>query len=201
MISAFSETITFSANAMSGTVNDNVDYTRLSGNAFVQTESMELKASEIELNGEDYRYIEASGSISGTYSEAGFTFTCDSIRYDREEKIAILEGNVTMVDTENDVDLKAHFIEYNQNTEVALIQIDVEIVQGESVCTSAFALYRKEIQILELSGSPKIMQGDDIFQAHEIIFNLNTDEISLIGSVQGTVSDSSNSDTEDTKEN
>ncbi len=175
---------------MSGTVNDSANYTRLSGNAYVKTESMELYADEIELNGEDYRFIVAEGNIRGTYSEAGFTFTSGLLSYDREEKIAILENDVTMKDTENDVDLMAAFIEYNQNTEVTLIQIGVEIIQGESVCTAAFALYRKNIQILELSGSPKITQGDDIFQAHEIVFNLDTDEITLLGKVQGTVTDS-----------
>ncbi len=193
----YGETITFSANAMSGTVNDSNDYTRLSGNAFVKTDSIELRANEIEMNGEDYRYIVASGNVSGTYSEAGFTFECDSIRYDREEEIAILEGSVTMVDTENDVTLKAEFVEYNQNTEVALIQIDVEILQDESVCTAAFALYRKNMQILELSGSPKITQGEDIFQAHEIIFNLDSEEITLIGQVQGTVTEASDEKSED----
>ncbi len=185
----YAETITFSANSMNGTVNDNANYTRLIGNASVTTDAMELNADEIELTGDDYRYIIASGDVSGVYSEAGFTFSCDSIRYDRETKIAILEGTVSMVDTENDVDLKAQFIEYNQTTEVALIQINVEIIQGESFCTAAFALYRKESQILELSGSPKITQGEDIFQAHEIIFNLETEEITLVGRVQGTVTD------------
>ncbi len=185
--SLYSETITFSADSMSGTVSDNLNYTRLSGNASVQTASMELEADEIELNGEDYRYIAASGNITGVYSEAGFSFSCDSIRYDREAEIAILEGSVAMVDTENNVDLNAEYIEYNQNTEVALIQIDVEILKDDSVCTAAFALYRKEIQILELSGSPKVTQKDDVFQAHEIIFNLDTEEITLVGRVQGTV--------------
>ncbi len=187
----FSETITFSANSMSGTISDSDNYTRLSDNAVVNTDSMDLQADDIELNGEDYRYIVATGNISGTYSDAGFTFECDSLRYDRESKIAILEGNVSMVDTENDVALKAELIEYNQNTEVAVIQINVEITQDKSVCTAAFALYRKDIQILELSGSPKITQEDDIFQAHEIVFNLETEEITLIGNVQGTVIDES----------
>ncbi len=187
----FTQSIQFSANAMSGTVSDTQNYTRLSGDAYVKTDSMELRAGDIEMNGEDYRFIEAKDSITGTYIDAGFTFTCDIIRYDREKNIAILEGNVEMIDTENDVTLKAEYVEYDQNTEVALIQIDVEILQDDSVCSAAFALYRKSIQILELSGSPKITQGDDVFEAHEIIFNLDTEEISLIGKVKGTVTDAS----------
>ncbi len=193
-ITLFSQTITFSANSMSGTVNNTNDVTRLVGDAFVKTDSIELNADEIELSGTDYRYVKASGNIKGIYTEAGFTFQCESITYDRDLEIAVLEGAVFMIDTENDVELKAAFVEYDQKTEVALIQIDVEIVKDDSICTSAFALYRKDIQILELSGSPKVTQGEDIFQSHEIIFNLDTEEITLVGNVQGTIVDSKGED-------
>lgn len=188
------ETISFYSDSMSGSTSDNNEYTQLVGNAYIKTDSMELKADTIEMSGSDYRYIEAVGNVNGSYTEGGFAFTCNSINYDRETEVAVLEGAVSMDDTENDVQLEAEFIEYNQITETAHIQIGVKIVQDESVCTSTFALYRKELQILELSGSPKIVQGDDIFQAQEIVFNLDTEEITLVGKVHGTVTDSSNED-------
>lgn len=193
---ANAETINFYADSMSGSTSDNNEYTKLSGNAYIETETMELKADTIEMSGTDYRYIKATGNVNGTYTEGGFVFTCNSINYDRDTEIAVLEGMVYMDDTENDVQLEAEFIEYNQTTEIALIQIAVQILQDKSVCTAAFALYRKELQILELSGSPKIVQGDDIFQAQEIIFNLDTEEITLVGKVHGTVTDSSNASTQ-----
>lgn len=188
------ETISFYANSMSGSTSDNNEYTQLSGNAYIKTDSMELRADEIEMKGTDYRYIIATGNVNGTYTDGGFAFTCNNINYDRDTEVAVLEGTVSMDDTENDVQLEAEFIEYNQKTEIALIQIAVKIVQDESICTSAFALYRKELQILELSGSPKIVQGDDIFQAQEIIFNLDTEQITLVGKVHGTVTDSKDTD-------
>ncbi len=188
-LSIFAETIEFKADSMSGTVSEKDNSTILEGNAFVKTNAIELHADSIEIRGTNYRTIIASGNISGVYSEEGFSFQCDSLTYDRKTEIAILKGSVKMIDTENNVDLKAEFIEYNQNTETALIQIDVEIIQDDSVCTSAFAVYRKNDQILELNGSPKITQKDDVFSAHEIIFNLETEKITLIGKVQGTVTD------------
>ncbi len=187
--SIFAETIEFNADSMSGTVSDTNSFTSLVGNAFVKTDSIELDADSIEIKGPNYRIINAIGNVKGTYSEAGFTFSCDSLTYDRELKVATLKGNVTMHDTENDVELFSEFIEYNQNTEVANIQINVKIIQGDSTCTSSFAVYRKNEQILELNGSPKITQKEDIFKAHEIMFNLDTEEITLIGKVQGTVID------------
>jgi len=81
------------------------------------------------------------------------------------------------------------YVEYNQATETALIQINVEITQENSVCTSAFAVYRKKIQMLELSGSPRVTESDNVFRAQEIVFNLDTKEITLDGKVSGTVID------------
>ena len=83
----------------------------------------------------------------------------------------------------------AQIIEYNQDTEVSLLQIGVKIVQKDNVCTSAHAIYRKKEQTLDMSGNPKIQQGEDTFRAQEISLNLETDEITLDGRVSGTVTD------------
>lgn len=192
---ARAETIWFSADSMSGSTAQDSEYTRLSGSAQVETASLQLKAGTITLSGTDYRIISAEENVQGTYLESGFTFKCNSLRYDRKTKVTVLEGAVSMNDTENDVQLKAEYIEYSQDTETALIQINVEITQDDALCTSAFAVYRKKTQILELSGAPKVKQKDDTFQAQEIVFDLRSREITLDGKVRGSVSDTS-----DTKE-
>lgn len=192
---ARAETIRFSADSMSGSTAQDSEYTRLSGSAQVETASLQLKAGTITLSGTDYRIISAEENVQGTYLESGFTFKCNSLRYDRKTKVTVLEGAVSMNDTENDVQLKAEYIEYSQDTETALIQINVEITQDDALCTSAFAVYRKKTQILELSGAPKVKQKDDTFQAQEIVFDLRSREITLDGKVRGSVSDTS-----DTKE-
>ncbi len=192
---ARAETIRFSADSMNGSTAQDSEYTRLSGSAQVETASLQLKAGTITLSGTDYRIISAEENVQGTYLESGFTFKCNSLRYDRKTKVTVLEGAVSMNDTENDVQLKAEYIEYSQDTETALIQINVEITQDDALCTSAFAVYRKKTQILELSGAPKIKQKDDTFQAQEIVFDLRSREITLDGKVRGSVSDTS-----DTKE-
>ena len=84
----FSETITFSSDNMKGTAADKSNYTLLEGNAKVTTESMNISADKIELTGDDFRYIKASGNISGSIIESGMDFTCGTLSYDREIKIA-----------------------------------------------------------------------------------------------------------------
>ena len=183
------DTIVFSASSMTGSTSETNEYTRLQGNARIQTNTLDIKADSIQLSGADYRTITAEQNVDGADNEGGFTFTCNSLRYDRETKITVLEGAVAMHDTKNDVHVKAEYVEYNQATETALIQINVEITQEKSVCTSAFAVYRKKIQMLELSGSPQVTEDDNVFRAQEIVFNLDTKEITLDGKVSGTVID------------
>ena len=174
---------------MKGKTGEKTETTTLSGNAWIETDEITIIADTIELSGEDFRYITANGFVDGSSSKDGFSFSCDSLRFDRETEIIYLEGNVLLHDTENDVIAKAQFIEYDQKSEIALMQINIQITQKESVCTATLAVYRKADQILELSGSPKIVQKDDTFRAQEIIFNLNTEEITLDGRVRGTVTD------------
>lgn len=186
----FSETIVFRADAMTGNAGSKTDTTTLSGNAFVQTQTMEIKADVIELSGDDFRYITAEGAVEGKNTESNLDFTCGKLKYDRTTKLAVLEDSVSLKDVENDVSADAQIIEYDQNTETAVMQINITIKQKDNTCTSAFAVYRKGEQILEMTGNPKIVQNKDSFQAQEITLNLESQEITLDGRVRGTVTDS-----------
>ena len=187
--SAFCEKIIFSANSMSGTVGDKSDSTTLSGEAYVLTESMEISADKITMSGKDFRFIEAEGSIIGKNMESELEFTCNRLKYDRETKIANLSDTVNLTDVKNNVTAKAHHIEYNQNTDIAVMQIDIELKQKDNTCTGVYAVYRKNDQMLELSGNAQIKQGADTFRAQEITLNLTSQEITLDGRVKGSIVD------------
>lgn len=182
----FAERITFSAGSMTGRT-DSSSTVKLSDNAFVLTDTMEINASEIELSGEDYRSIKAWGGVSGKNLESKMNFSCDSMEYDRETKIAVLRGNVNLDDLENDVNAKAQLIEYNQNTEIAVLQIDINLTQKDNLCSGTFAVYHKNEQLLEISGNAQVRQGNDTFRAQQIKFDMNTQNITLDGNVKGTV--------------
>ena len=185
----FAEKITFTAGSMSGQAGDSSATTTLSGGAFVQTASIEISADSIELSGDDYRFIKASGNISGKNLETNMEFTCDSMSYDRQTKIAQLQGNVKLTDTENDVKANAQLIEYNQNTNIAVLQIGITLTQKKNVCTGAYAVYQKNEQMLEISGNAQVKQEDDVFRAQQITLNLDTQSITLSGNVKGSVTE------------
>lgn len=200
-IFTFAEKITFSADSMSGTVGDKSDSTTLTGEAYVLTDTMEISADVISMSGKDFRYIDASGAIKGKNSESEMEFTCGRMKYDRETKIAQLMDNVTLTDTKNDVQAKAQMIEYNQDKDIAVMQIDIQIKQKDNTCTGAYAIYRKGEQMLELSGNAQIQQGNDTFRAQEITLNLDSQEITLDGRVKGSIVDERKSETKEETEN
>ena len=186
---AIAEKITFSANSMTGVVGDKSDSTTLNGEAYVLTDSMEIFADQIGLSGKNFRFIEAHGNIKGKNMESELEFTCDKLKYDRETKIAELSDNVDLKDIKNDVNAKAQIIEYNQNTETAVMQIEIQLTQKNNVCTGAYAIYRKNDQMLELSGNSQIKQGEDTFRAQQITLDLTSQEITLDGRVKGSIID------------
>lgn len=183
------ETIEFSAQKMSGSMKQGQDYTKLSGGAKIKTASMEIQADTIELYGKDFRFIKAEGSVRGVQEEDGLEFSCETMEYDREEKLALFTGDVVLEDKENHVVAKAQRIEYREKDAIAIMQIEVELTKDESISTCAFALYRKEEKLLEMTGNPQVVQGNDTFRAQEIVFNLDTEEITLDGRVKGTVTE------------
>ncbi|MBQ1594007.1 MAG: organic solvent tolerance protein OstA, partial [Treponema sp.] len=186
-IFASAEKITFSADSMSGVSGKNSDRTMLTGNANIKADEMEISADTIELYGSDFRFMKASGNIKGTNSQSKLDFTCSSMTYDRISKIAVLRNAVHLIDKENNVTADAELIEFNQNTEVAVMQINVYLVQDKNTCTAAHAVYHKKQQLLDMSGNPQVVQNQDVFRAQEISLNLKTDEITLDGHVRGSV--------------
>lgn len=187
-ITANTEQITFSADSMTGKAGSKNSTTILKGNAKVKTESMEISAETIELSGKNFRRITASGNVIGKNTESKMDFTCERMKYDRQTKIAVLEQNVELSDIENGVNAKAELIEYDQKKETAIMQIQVNLTQKKNVCTSAYAIYSKNEQTLEMSGNPKIVQNGDTFRAQVILLDMETQEITLTGRVKGSVS-------------
>lgn len=195
------EQITFYADTMTGTAGNKSDTTTLSGNAFVKTQTMEITADSIELSGDDFRFIIAEGNITAKNTETNMDFTCGKLKYDRQTKIATLQNSVHFIDKKNNVTADAQIVEYSQDSETAVLQVGITLKQKNNVCTGAYAIYHKKIQKLELSGNPKIVQGEDTFRAQEIDLDLNSQEIELDGRVSGTVTNSKTSkDKEDTSQ-
>jgi lipopolysaccharide export system protein LptA len=172
---------------MSGGRASGREVTILQGSAEVRSDNLILQADRIELQGADNEFIDCSGNVRGRDDEQGIIFATDRLRYDRKLKIARLEGNSTMEDTQNGVVARGRFIEYNDETGTAVIQVSVRLFKDEMLCRSEYALYRRNEKTLDLSGFPVVYKKDDELRAERMQVDLETEDVIMEGAVSGSI--------------
>ena len=178
---------TFRADRMSGSKALGRETTILTGNAEVRSDNLLLRAERIEIHGDNNQFIDCSGSVWGFEEEKDILFYTDRLRYDRNLKIARLEGNSTLEDRQNEIVARARFIEYDDENEITIFQISVRLFKDDMVCRSEYAIYHRTEKMLDLSGFPIVYKGDDEFRADRIRVDLETDDVIMEGSVSGTI--------------
>jgi lipopolysaccharide export system protein LptA len=187
ILPAGADTFTFKANHMSGSRASGKEVTVLSGNAQVQSDNLLLKADRIELQGDNNRFIECFGNVQGRDEEKDILFLTERLRYDRDLKIARLEGDSTLEDRKNEIVAKGRFIEYDDAAELTVFQISVRLFKDTMVCRSEYAVYRRGEQLLDLSGFPVVYKDSDEFRADKIRVDLDTDDVTMEGAVSGSI--------------
>jgi len=183
----WADVFTFRADRVQGSRATGREVTILTGNAEVRSDKLLIHADRIEINGSDNRFIDCSGHVQGFEEEKNILFITDRMRYDRTLKIARLEGNSTMEDRDNEIVARGRFIEYDDENEIAILQISVRLFKDNLVCRSEYAVYRRAEKTLALSGFPLVYKKDDEYRADRIRVDLDTDDVVMEGDVKGSL--------------
>lgn len=181
------DTFTFSGDSMTTVLARGKERTVLTGNAVIISDGTEIRADNIELYGEDSRFAQCSGNVEVIDIEKGIYLQSEDLFYDRDIDLSRVEGYAEMEDQKNELIVKGGYLENYGDDDITIIQIGVRILKEDLACRSEFARFRREEEILELSGMPYVFWKGDEYRASRIIINLDTDEIRLEGEVQGTV--------------
>jgi lipopolysaccharide export system protein LptA len=184
---AAADTFNFKADRMSGSKALGRETTILTGNAEVRSDNLLLRADRIEIQGDDNQFIDCIGNVWGFEEEKNILFYTDRLRYDRREKIARLEGNSSLEDRDNEIVARGRFIEYDDKNERSVFQISVRLFKDDMVCRSEYAVYNRKDKLLDLTGFPVVYRKDDMFNADKIRVDLDTDDVTMEGSVSGTI--------------
>jgi lipopolysaccharide export system protein LptA len=185
-IPAGAETFSYSGDSVRATLAKGSERAVLTGHATVRSDDVLITADEIELLGEDFTVALAAGSVRVADAKRGIDLTASNLWYDRDAKIARIKGNAEMADLSNEIVVKGGFLEDRDTEGLTIIQIGVRIFRKDMVCRSEFAKYWRDKKILELTGMPWVSRKGDEYRATKITINLDTEEIVLEGSVQGT---------------
>jgi lipopolysaccharide export system protein LptA len=178
---------TFRADKMAGGKATGREVMVLTGNAQVKSDSITLRAERIEMRGADNDIVECYGNVTGYEEEKNIYFRADNLVYDRKTKIAKLTGNSSLEDRKNEIVARARFIEYDDSNEIAVFQISVRLLRKKMVCRSEYAIYRRQDELLDLSGFPIVYRESDEFRADKIRVDLETDDVIMTGAISGTL--------------
>lgn len=183
------ENFSFSGDSTTLSLAEGGQRALLTGHGRVESQDLRITADSIELFGKDFVYAQAHGNVHVVDARRGLDLTSQELFYDRDRKISRIRGNAVLADIKNEMVVKGGFIEDRDKEQITIVQIGVRIFRKDIICRSEFARYQRDKKILELSGMPWVSKGGDVYQAARITINLDTEEITLEGSVQGTLED------------
>lgn len=161
--------------------------TVLRGNARLESSDITLLADEIELYGPDFRYAEPRKNVRLLDGKRGFSITADTVWFDRETENSRASGQVVVDDEANGLVVKGGFLETRLGGDLLILQMSVRVLREDLTARAQFLRYRRQEEILELSGFPRVFWKGDEYRATRIIMNLATDEIELQGQVEGSI--------------
>ena len=148
------DVFTYAGDRMTTVLAEGAQHALLTGHAQVATQDMRIDADQIELFGKDFIYAQCQGNVTVVDAKRGLDLSSTQLFYDRQQKIARIQGNAMMQDLKNEMVVKGGFIEDRDNEQLTIIQIGVRILKKDLVCRAEYAKYYREKKILELSGMP-----------------------------------------------
>lgn len=184
---AAEETLTFSANRTESIFAEGREQIILNGNALVESDAFEIRAVEIEIYGEDQRFVRSDGGVEVYDSENDLFLTSDQLFLDRSDNFIRATGSAYMEDRPNNLVVKGSMIQNWDELDLTEISVNVRILGEDYTARGQFARYRRESETLELSGTPEVFWKGDEYRATRITIDLANDEIELIGEVRATV--------------
>ncbi len=182
------ETITFSADRMESVIAKDKEKTILIGAAVVNTKTMEIKADWVELSGKDYNNVICKGNVIVYDESKGFLLKAEALEYARDSEIGTAEKKVVLEDSKNDVLLKADWVRFDQVNSTVDARVGVHILKEDFAVRAEFALYNRENESLNLSGSPVAVSGGERVEADAMSGKTDLGSMELSGRVSGTIS-------------
>lgn len=183
----YSEQYSFSSDFLQSVMAEGKERTLLEGNVLVQSEKKKITAGRVEILGKDFQFFICEDNVVVEDLEKNFTLSSEVFHYDNDNRIIRINGPSIMEDRDNEMIIKCSYLENRENDDLIIMQVGVRILKEDLACRSEYAVYDRAKNMLELTGLPVVYRKDDVFRASRITVNLDNDEISMEGEVQGSL--------------
>ncbi|MBR2281972.1 MAG: hypothetical protein IJ863_05050 [Spirochaetales bacterium] len=161
----------------------------LSGGASVTTDQVDLTSDSISIYGENYRYVNCTGNVSAVEKEHGISFRSPTLFYDRANGKVTSDSWIEIQDNENQAALSGAWFEFDMQRRFIKLQMMARVIkvtdEGLMVCRADSIEYDGENNKVSLKGGATVSWNDDTYSAAMITVDLDTNEITLYGSISG----------------
>lgn len=189
--SLYASSISFNGGYTKISMQEGLESITLENPAFVEIDNLTLSATKISLLGKDYDKIKCEGKVKIVDNEKGLTILCQSLFFDRTTNLISIVGGVEIDDTINELHATALQLEYDidqgkmdMSVEVKLLHIADNSVMS---CSCDTLRYDRDGKTLVLLGNSTVNWKKDEYRAEAISVNMENNEISLKGSIEGII--------------
>ena len=185
----FCSAISFSGGHTSISLQDGNRIVSLTGGASVDTDEVSIRSDSVEIYGEGYRYVSCTGNVQAKEKERKISFRSPSVFYDRQRGIVSSDSWIEIQDPENQAALSGAWFEYNMEKSLMKLRMMARILkvtdEGLMVCRADSIEYDGELNTVSLKGNANVTWNNDTYKAAMIVVDLNTNAISLYGTISG----------------
>ena len=190
------ETYTFSGDRSFSVMREGEEVTTIEGNVSILSESKEIYARKVSISGLDNPEFSGEGDVVVADLERDMELKSQEFTYSSAGNLLRARGDVRMEDTPNDLFIRCQLLTVMEEKDQVVMEIGVRLFKGDIICRSQYALYKREENLLELTGFPVVYKGEDQYRADRIRVNLETDEITMSGHIEGSLYTSEEEDGE-----
>jgi lipopolysaccharide export system protein LptA len=181
------ETYSFSGDSSFSVMRAGEEVTTIEGDVSILSKSKEIYADSISISGLEEPEFSGNGNVRVKDLDKNFDMKAQEFTYSSSGGILRAKGDVRMEDGENDLFIRCQILSVQEEKNQVVMEIGVRLFKDDIICRSQYALYIREENLLELTGSPIVYKGDDLYRADRIRVNLETDEITMTGRIEGSL--------------
>jgi lipopolysaccharide export system protein LptA len=187
LLSLWPETYSFSGDKSFSVMRKGEEVTTIEGHVEIYSENKDIFAGMVSIKGSENPEFDGSGSVRIFDRQEEWELKAEEFNFAPQKKLLRARGDVRLEDRRNNLFIRCQVISVYEEKNQILMEVGVRLFKDDIVCRSQYALYRRDGNILELTGFPVVYKGEDLYRADRITVNLDTNEITMTGRIEGSL--------------
>lgn len=183
--------ISFEGNESRIVLKEGRENVELTGGAKVTCRNLVISADNINLSGDNWRYVSVDGNVLVLDEERELEIRTSMLWYDRINELLLIGTYFELDDRKNEMNASATSLEYDMKNENLVLSGRVRLSkmnETDLVSTRAESIrYDRSSDVMELLGSANVLWQGDRYSAEVIRLDLANDSIELDTRIKGTI--------------